>query len=759
MKISDNINRQAGFSLLEVLVAIVVFAVGLLAIASLQGSLMQSGSDAKARTVASSLAEEQVEEIRSFIDENDFAAVSSDTTPESIAEGGVQFERTYTVGDYHYPQAGGSLTAGTDAAGEADAKLITVIVAWCDAEAGSGCNAADLTTDPNTVVVEDIVGRSASPVGSAKALSELTMSTPPNVPYDPGEAPEVVSIDLGDGKKRESPEPTINTKRAHDSQSSEFEENTVTRLETITFTPPPSGTEDAGTVRRQEFLSVNCTCEKQSTPADPADYGRTPYYWNGTDYVGGEKVAKPVGMSTLGNSANTFVAVMCSDCCRDHHDVPNENIMYDHDSDTDTLDILSRFDPFWKDSEGNLSQHTHYNVNNQDQLIDANNAGDEYLEACRFVRVDGDLVVANNFRMESLQALPANTCDDFSRTNKDASCTGTLTNVSSDWLSDYRQYVADFVTEYVEQVQADNTYPSTSPQLTDGEDGLPSLPTTDTVPNSGEARELVSRAIYIDFLTPDLLNRVACRQGGGSNCSSDDDSGDPVLPIMPFYEVNVQLQANWAVSGGNLVGVTSFPVDPDGYNRGFVYPDDSTGSETLAIASIEQGNTGLTDTHHIVPDTQLIQDGIAYGSGGTEPSEPIIKGTIVLDPDLTKGNKLQPSDVIVNNQDGASCTVPEGQELYECLLNSDSSGQVVVTGYTKVKRKNDGTIQSVSDAMVCLRASDGTIIDGTVINDGTEDDTTTFDLNALDPAEDRIDYDILVEPQDKNNPRCNPSTT
>ncbi|NNJ64674.1 MAG: hypothetical protein HKP16_03850, partial [Xanthomonadales bacterium] len=55
-----------GMTLLDILLAIVIFVFGMLALTALQGNLSRSSTDANARTVAASVAEELIEELRTF---------------------------------------------------------------------------------------------------------------------------------------------------------------------------------------------------------------------------------------------------------------------------------------------------------------------------------------------------------------------------------------------------------------------------------------------------------------------------------------------------------------------------------------------------------------------------------------------------------------------------------------------------------------------------------------------------------------------
>ena len=58
--------NQRGFSLMEVLIGIAIFAIGMLALASLQGALTRSTAEAKVRTTAINIAEQIIEGQRGF---------------------------------------------------------------------------------------------------------------------------------------------------------------------------------------------------------------------------------------------------------------------------------------------------------------------------------------------------------------------------------------------------------------------------------------------------------------------------------------------------------------------------------------------------------------------------------------------------------------------------------------------------------------------------------------------------------------------
>ena len=63
LKLTLNGKRMAGSMLLEVVLAIAVFAFGMLALVQLQGNLTRSSADANTRTVATNIAEEVIENI------------------------------------------------------------------------------------------------------------------------------------------------------------------------------------------------------------------------------------------------------------------------------------------------------------------------------------------------------------------------------------------------------------------------------------------------------------------------------------------------------------------------------------------------------------------------------------------------------------------------------------------------------------------------------------------------------------------------
>src|SRR3990167_1386596 len=56
-------HREKGFSLIEVLIAVVILSLGLLALASLQSSLIRAAADAKAQSLAMAVAKQKIEQL------------------------------------------------------------------------------------------------------------------------------------------------------------------------------------------------------------------------------------------------------------------------------------------------------------------------------------------------------------------------------------------------------------------------------------------------------------------------------------------------------------------------------------------------------------------------------------------------------------------------------------------------------------------------------------------------------------------------
>ena len=58
---------EGGFLLIEVMVAILIFSIGILAVVGLQAAMIKNSSDARYRAIASYVAEQRIGEIRTYV--------------------------------------------------------------------------------------------------------------------------------------------------------------------------------------------------------------------------------------------------------------------------------------------------------------------------------------------------------------------------------------------------------------------------------------------------------------------------------------------------------------------------------------------------------------------------------------------------------------------------------------------------------------------------------------------------------------------
>lgn len=90
---------QNGVGLIEVLIAMVVVAIGLLAVEALQGKLMSGSGDNKTRSEALALAERKMEELRNNVTVSGYQAITAGTTSDTVTGTNATFTRSWTIAD------------------------------------------------------------------------------------------------------------------------------------------------------------------------------------------------------------------------------------------------------------------------------------------------------------------------------------------------------------------------------------------------------------------------------------------------------------------------------------------------------------------------------------------------------------------------------------------------------------------------------------------------------------------------------------
>lgn len=577
---------NSGFTLLEVLIGILIFAIGMMALAKLQGNLARNSGDANARTVATNIAEETIEAARTFsqITSDGANAAYNDIvdSTDTIPRAGNLFEVDTDVTDYYVAADGSYSTTAPAGATNSDMKLVEMTVSW----GGTAFEGAE-ADDPNTMGIEgqlgsgsititDVISSITSPSGGKVILGTngTTMTAPP-VNYNPGANPEIVSIELGANKFKESTKPLPVVYHSEDLVETTFD--------VVTYSQDDAG---ATFLRREEFKAVSCECTLRA-PSTREEGGLRPTIWEGYEYTEAEFVSKPYGEVTRPSQQSQ----LCDLCCRDHHDGGTGS--NDRGSDPGR----SRYDPF-RPSNGYVTSgelvgdHKHYGRDGDGMPVLAEDPGDSYDEACRLVRKDGFYRVAQDLRQEGLNAFPGDYLDADSE------------------VDEYSRYVTRAVSLY--QAAAGNGYETAIPRPTmtppaDMDPAVEFPASTEDDPtvfsNYGTTeQQLRSRGIYIDYMTDVLRGRITCLEDD-SKTGADCDVPDVTSPleIIPFYDVQLTQLARWNESPeNNPVDVTNESVDNRGYSRGWATLETGYGSPVITSAT-HTGNLGLTGTDPIDP--------------------------------------------------------------------------------------------------------------------------------------------------------------
>lgn len=665
-----NISKTGGYTLIEVLVGIVIFAVGMMALAQLQGNLAKNSGDANARTVATNVAEETIEFARSF------GQLTSDGTNHAyadIVDGIATVERagyTYTVNsdvtDYYYVPASKTFTT-TQPIGQvhADFKILELTVSWDDSPQEFRIDDQQKTDGGSgSITMREAISSITSPASGKVVLGTGgdVLFAPP-VDYNPGERPEIVSINLGNNKFKESTTPLPDVWR--------IDELVETAFDVVTYSNPTSGS--ATFLRREEFRAVSCECTLR-IPSGTEKSGFRPTIWNGSDYTEGEFVSKPFGVSAS-NQQSTF----CDICCRDHHDGGNgeKDLTWDTGA--------SRYDPFRSSGDyytgGSLAgDHKHYNrdINGNLQLAQAD--GDRYVEACRLVRKDGFFRVAQDLKQQGLNSFPGDYLDETTE------------------VDTYSSYVTAAVLNYENNMGVDTQYEGNPPPFLRPGEMYPAvefpassyaLATQMSESINVTEQQLRSRGVYIDYMTDELREKINCLDDGGDGESCGVPKVSTSLEIIPFYDVQLTWLARWnETPNNNPVDVTNDSIANDNsHSRGKAMLTSGAGYSGIS-SDVHNGNLGLTgtdpiDPHYLSNEEEYILYARAVDFGTPPPLSSItISGSI-----LSAVNGVKAADVEIaaseaqcdRTNTGFECVVVEGAKSPSLkIYNYDRAGKVMV---------------------------------------------------------------------------------
>lgn len=560
--------RIAGFSLLEVLVAVVVLATGLLAVAALQGRLTQSSADAKVRGRIAALLAAHMDELR----QAGYGAIVATAYASDAGNPAHACDPATLAGRVHCAREQSALaTLGLSQAVQtfagavdfaegvpagplvAQFKRVTLTATWSDSagnarQLGVASDVSalgltnlvipppdDLETGGATPVVRTIDPATAGVIPIAMSATSTSATSNP--------VPELV----GQGKNQEI---------------------VGTKFNVLNYTPP-----DGGAViiqKRFENELVKCRCQYGAGGDNLRDIYRTaqwPAIWTGQRYevhAPASDAAAPGQARSAGPQAGVKQSALCQECCRDHHDTGAAGEV--------------RFDPERTDGQSK------YDVDAAGNLVAVTDpAGGRYVNACRVIRVDGFWRTASDLYARQFGLL------ETEPENGVAARSGLPTSGA---VSLYTGFVKDFLGQY-KGSSGDPPSDAQADFVANTGFDVPAMVTIEQ-PSNIDYRYLHGRGLYVDHLEEKarkwLVDALADTEPGGL-CHGI-SAQECVLPYLPFTTANLTEIADWkevaSVEGDPPPGVLSINAG----NLLATDPAEPSGGRTIGQAVGTAGNRG-----------------------------------------------------------------------------------------------------------------------------------------------------------------------
>jgi prepilin-type N-terminal cleavage/methylation domain-containing protein len=531
---------RKGFSLIEVMVAIIILATGLLALAALQINLTKSTADAKARSRIAALLTTIIDYQRAQGLSNVTAISGSagqcvTSTPTTIqtsvctaqSDAGVTgIGVTSTVTEYYAIPSATSF--GTTAPGSGvniygDYKRVDMTATWTDSTGTSrSLGATTLTSNLE-------LNSGSSTLLSLNLLTSANLS-PVVHETNPSSTAGVIPIAIGTNTNTAAtnPKPTVQTSGA-----------SSTTFNTLTYTQGVNDSSSTSTIqKRVETEVAECVCQgSTSNPFSSSTlYGQyvyRPTYWNGTQYAsptiatsGGSNVT-PYATSASSVSQQSSE---CQICCRDHLDLSSPSTastsysapLYD-----EVTGDLNRYKVTATTSHGSTSVTSPISlsgtVGHRVAVTNFTDSSQPWLDACRMIRVDGLWRVASDLTNRQMGLLA---------TSPEGFATSSTPDTSSE--SAYQDFVVDFLGQYVTYIVAGGSAPSANTIFASHGLDVPAI--IDAVTTTGNYRYLHARGLYVDYLESSAVTKLSNIKAS-SSCTNNYPTC--ILPYLPFATINL----------------------------------------------------------------------------------------------------------------------------------------------------------------------------------------------------------------------------
>ena len=592
---------RGGFSLLEVLIAVLVLATGLIALAALQGALARGSAESKVRGRVAAMLTARMDALRS----GGYGLLADGTVTQTSTNGDCDDaspDATDWIDCTRLQANLGSLTATQTvatwygAAGfatpppnpqdprVAQFKRVTLGASWTDA-AGDAHQVAE-TSDISPLALTNFLVPPPQDIATSAGNGPLVRTA------DPATA-GVIPIALGegdDGAQAATSNPTPELVGQKNNQKV-----VGTRFTVLNYTPADVG----GVVIQKRFENevVKCACRFGAGGTNLPEIYRTaqwPAVWTGERYdlyrLASEATAPGQAASSGPRpDVKDSESPLCQECCRDHHD-------------GDASDV-ARFDPERRDNS-----HGKFDFNGT-ALVAASSGN--YVDACRVIRVDGFWRTAADMYARQFGLL---------ETTSDGSGVAAKSGVpTSSAVNAYTGFVKTYLAQYTGTT---GNAPGNAQSLFDAVAALnvPAAINIATASNS-DYRYLHGRGLYVDYLEDKArtkLQQVLADTGTDGLCPSGRSAEDCVMPYLPFVTANLTEIASWLASDTSILTVNSGNLLSTCTDGTSPCPQFPSGGRTIGKAP---GNANNTASMRLSNSGVAVNALLPTALGGVDPTD------------------------------------------------------------------------------------------------------------------------------------------